>query len=348
VFTDGVIVDVSRLQGVIDADLEANTATVWAGTTIRQLGPELWSRGLALKNQGGIDAQTIGGAVGTATHGSGRRFTSLSGAIHSLEYVRADGSICRVDDESAEFDAFRTAVGTLGVFTKIGLRLSPAYHLQRTHQYWPLEEVVQRWEHETSHRRHFAFYYGAVEGFQVAAPPAGLADACFVQTYDEVTPDVEAEPLRDSSVAPSYQTFAWFDENGMKFHEMEYFVPFADAMPAVLQVREIMRRHGRLNFPLEVRTAHGESGWLSPMHGGERVALSVSALPDSDYMPYFRDVHAALREFDARPHWGKLHDLFDRNDFATTYPRFEDFVGLRRQLDPTGTFLNRHLERLMS
>ena len=53
------------------------------------------------------------------------------------------------------------------------------------------------------------------------------------------------------------------------------------------------------------------------------------------------------REFDARVHWGKLHFL-TRAQLLERYPRAEDFVAIRRTLDPTDTFLNGHLAPLFS
>ena len=59
--------------------------TVEAGITLRELGPELAERGLALENQGDVDAQTIAGAISTATHGTGARFR---------EHLVAGGRAC--------------------------------------------------------------------------------------------------------------------------------------------------------------------------------------------------------------------------------------------------------------
>jgi FAD/FMN-containing dehydrogenase len=70
-------------------------------------------------------------------------------------------------------------------------------------------------------------------------------------------------------------------------------------------------------------------------------------MPGTDYWPYLRAVDALLGEFDARVHWGKLHFLTREQLFAR-YPRAEDFVAIRRELDPDGTFLNPHLEPLFA
>ncbi|PKQ03398.1 MAG: oxidoreductase, partial [Alphaproteobacteria bacterium HGW-Alphaproteobacteria-12] len=76
--SDGTILTLWGLSGVVDHDDTAQTARVKAGTTIQNLGPELFARGLALVNQGDIDRQALAGAVGTGTHGTGGKLGSLS------------------------------------------------------------------------------------------------------------------------------------------------------------------------------------------------------------------------------------------------------------------------------
>jgi len=52
-----------------------------------------------------------------------------------------------------------------------------------------------------------------------------------------------------------------------------------------------------------------------------------------------------LARFDARVHWGKLHFLTPERLHAH-YPRADDFIAIRRELDPQGMFLNDHLRPL--
>ena len=48
-------------------------------------------------------------------------------------------------------------------------------------------------------------------------------------------------------------------------------------------------------------------------------------------------------EFGYRPHWAKR--FFVGSEYLReAYPRFDDFVALRRQLDPHGRFMNEFLE----
>jgi FAD/FMN-containing dehydrogenase len=53
----------------------------------------LLDAGVALKNQGDIDRQAIGGAVGTGTHGAGPTLGSLSAELRAFRLVTAEGQV---------------------------------------------------------------------------------------------------------------------------------------------------------------------------------------------------------------------------------------------------------------
>jgi FAD/FMN-containing dehydrogenase len=46
-------------------------------------------------------------------------------------------------------------------------------------------------------------------------------------------------------------------------------------------------------------------------------------------------------------HWGKLHFLTPER-LHELYPRVDDFIAVRRRLDPAGVFLNPHLRPLFA
>jgi len=52
-----------------------------------------------------------------------------------------------------------------------------------------------------------------------------------------------------------------------------------------------------------------------------------------------------FREFDGRPHWGKVHGRRGA-DLAALHPRWHDWWRVRDLADPHGLFLNAHLRAL--
>ncbi len=347
--TDGLLLDLRQLSGVVDVDPLRKRATAWAGTQIRDFYHPLWDAGLALINQGDIDTQQIAGAVATATHGSGIRYTHLSGVVRRVRLVMASGETREVtEDEPELLRAAQVAVGMLGVMTQLELQVTNAYRLKQQVDLWPWEEVLERWDELVQGHRHFGFFWlpseesGALYNLDGHGHP--MTDKCYVKIYDEAMPDEPDSAVEGRLVDRCYRIYPMvYDPN---FHELEYFVPLERAPDAVQALRELMLRSlPQSVYPMEVRTVGPDDAYLSPNHGTATTAISVSGQPGTDYWDYLRTVDALLSQFDARVHWGKLHFLTPERLHAL-YPEADRFIAIRREFDPAGTFLNPHLREL--
>ena len=121
-----------QLTGVISADRARCTAVVRAGTQLQELGRALYEQDLALPNYGDVATQTIGGAVGTGTHGSGVGQHNLSQLLVGALLVGGRGELQRIDARDIDrLRAAQVALGTLGVFVEMTLRLVPAFDVER-------------------------------------------------------------------------------------------------------------------------------------------------------------------------------------------------------------------------
>ena len=94
---DSVLIDVSKLTGLVAIDIANNKAEFWASTTIDEISNTLKLYGKYLDcSPGVIGIQTIAGASGTGTHGQGLYANALCDAIIGGQMVVGDGSIVRV------------------------------------------------------------------------------------------------------------------------------------------------------------------------------------------------------------------------------------------------------------
>ncbi len=123
--------------------------------------------------------------------------------------------------------------------------------------------------------------------------------------------------------------------------QSEYFVPYRAATAAVRAVREIGDLVAPLLLVSEIRAIAGDDLWLSPCHGGDRVALHFTWQPrQAEVEAVLPVLEERLAPFGARPHWGKLfHAVPD------DYPRLAAFRTLAESLDPQGKFRNPFLRR---
>jgi hypothetical protein len=53
-----------------------------------------------------------------------------------------------------------------------------------------------------------------------------------------------------------------------------------------------------------------------------------------------------MRGYGGRPHWGKLHTQ-TAETLRDVYPRFDDFLRVRDELDPERRFANPYLDRVL-
>src|SRR3954469_4608604 len=117
--TDGTMIDVGALSGVVDADRSSGLVRVRGGTVLAELNERLHELGLAMENLGDIDRQTIAGSISTGTHGTGAGLRNISSQVAGLELVLADGSVRELDADDDLLRAGRVGVGALGAISAV-------------------------------------------------------------------------------------------------------------------------------------------------------------------------------------------------------------------------------------
>lgn len=349
--TKNLLLDLSALSGVLACDSEKLQAQVWGGSTLASLGAPLWQAGMSIANQGDVDAQSIAGAIATGTKGSGINYGSISSQVTSLRVVNGRGEVMDIDASTPELlHAAQVSLGMLGPVLRVGLQLIPTYSLREENIILPMEEVWRQWDFLLREYRHFSFWWmpGArsADLYQLGEVPAGH---CFVKLLREVPHAAPGTPVGEINHRTDQAWRIYPDgTTESKFHELEYMVDANDARDAVQALQQLMlTQFPDAQSPLQVRWQKADHGFLSAQSGRDSTSLSVSGEIGKNYLPFLRAVDSTLAEFQARPHWGKLHFL-SRQRVAQLYPDFSRFVQLRRELDPHNLFLNPHLAALFS
>ena len=133
----------------------------------------------------------------------------------------------------------------------------------------------------------------------------------------------------------------------VRFVESEYAVPRAAVGDVVLALKDWVDRHDEaLPFPVEVRFLAADDVWLSTAYGRDTAYVAVHQYHRMEHARYFAAFEAIVAEHAGRPHWGKLHTL-DAGRLRPLYPRFDDFVRVREELDPDGLFRNAYLDQVL-
>ncbi|CAM5439077.1 D-arabinono-1,4-lactone oxidase [Corynebacterium variabile] len=376
--TDGVLVNLDNLTGLVHVDKDAMEVTFLAGTRLRDIPGLLRPHGLALANQGDVDPQSLAGALSTSTHGTGVGFTGFAGMVRGLRIVTADGVVHDAGPGDPLFECGRVSIGALGVLTQVRMAVVDTFILSAVEKAEPLGPVVENFTalaHEVDHLEYYWF-----PGTSVAHVKRNtrhpLSDRdnvpgsvpCWKSVIDDelVTNAVYGAMCRVMSVAPKTTGFfnrvsagalaqreyadvahdVFVSKRRVRFNEMEYSVPLADAPEVLAEVHRAIDACGiPVGFPIEVRATAADDVPLSTAKGRESCYIAAHRYHRDDYREFFRVLEPILVAAGGRPHWGKHHTL----GFAELSAVHEDLTtvaALRSQVDPDGMFRNPYVDRV--
>ena len=161
IVTDDVLVSLDHLNGLYEHDERSQQATFGAGTKLTEVGERLQSVGLAMPTFGDVATQTVAGAIGSGTHGSGRDLYNLSMVLIGGRLVTADGEVREVSFEQDPdlIRALRVSFGTLGVFSSMRLQLEPIYDLHRQEWCCQIDDCLSRLDEISRENRNFDLYW---------------------------------------------------------------------------------------------------------------------------------------------------------------------------------------------
>lgn len=372
--TDGRLVRIESLQGITSIDRENLQVRVGAGTTLNSLNKLLAAEGLAMANLGDIAYQTVAGAISTSTHGTGVNLTGLAAQIVGMRLVDGHGNLieCDADNNSDVLEMARVSVGALGAITECTIQVVEAFRLQATEVPMKLEDVLNNLDELRSSNDHFEFFWiphtkwaltkrnnRTEEPLNPLPKVKGWIEKTFMENYafgalcrvGRMKPSLipklaTALPSSGSRtyINDSYKIFA--SPRLVRFYEMEHALPAESVAPALREIRDMIEHKGYLlNFPVEVRFTAPDDVPLSTAFGRASGYIAVHVYKGMEFEPFFRDVENILRKYEARPHWGKIHHR-EKEELATLYPRFNEFLSMRDRLDPQRTFANRYTDRV--
>ena len=365
-----LIVGLDEMAGAIHVAADRRTARIPAGWSIRRLTAALWEEGLALANQGDVNPQSIAGAMATGTHGTGVDLGSLSTFARGFRLVGADGEAhwCDAATNADLFQAQRLSLGLFGVATEIEVAVVPAFCLSERIEKRRWAEIRESYDELAQQHRHIEFWFfphsdhvilKTLDPCDPCDPPPSTTDmeeATFRRILDIsarlpfLTPFLQRLMMRTNISGrrrgPAHAIFP--SDRTIRFEEMEYEMPRAVGLEALDEVVGwIRKKRLSVTFPFEYRTVAADDIWMSPMNAGPVAAISMHQYSKMPWRNLFADAEAIFRGAGGRPHWAKRHTL-SRADVASLYPMAGRYTAVRRGADPTGKFLNPHLETLFA
>jgi nucleoside-diphosphate-sugar epimerase len=374
--TDGICVSLERYRRVIAVD--GTRATVQSGITIAELNAALRGYRLVLPVNGFYTAQTVAGAVSTATHGGSLHHGTLADQVEEIRIVRPDGTIAEVGSGHEDFHAVVTSLGLLGIVSTLTLKCVPEFYLRSEARVCVIEQLFAEFD-SIQRQNDFVdvLYHPQTRQVKmllmnrVDAPP----DERPLQPTESVPPSYARKKLvsftfrsllrvlnatRSESMnraivnrvigtlypcggtRRSDEALTFGDLSAVEpfpIDDMEFAVPYDRAVGALQELSDLFERER--NFPR-----------FFPVHlrcsKAEEHWLSPNYRRDVCWFEFWQyPSNAALNaelarffdRFDSRLHWGKLGSMTPHR-LSELYDRWGDFARLRSEWDPGGMFLN--------
>ena len=356
------IVSTDNLNRVINIDGDAMTVLVEGGARYGDLATTIERKGFALANLASLPHISIGGAVATATHGSGVGNGNLATAVTELQLITADGTLATFSRESHpnEFDGMVVNLGALGAIATLKLRIEPTYQIcQQVFCHVPLglalenidallscaysvslfttygeRTIDQVWvKRRTDQGPPITEILGVVPANDKLHPLAGHDTACCTTQQGIVGPWHERLPHFCMDFTPS---------SGDEL-QSEYFIPREHTAAAYRALMVLFAEIQPLLLVSEIRTVRADSLWLSPAYGRDVTTFHFTWRQKSNrVLAVLEKIEALLLPLGAKPHWGKL-SLHKPSGYA----KMPEFLSLRQAFDIGGKFVNPYVERVL-
>ncbi|WP_336250057.1 D-arabinono-1,4-lactone oxidase [Stomatohabitans albus] len=333
--------------------------TMNAGAAIGAIEVALSSYGCALPQVFSPNATaTLGGLIATAGRGEAAIAPPLHAHILAMEIVDGIGHRRWLTHEDALF-ATRCSLGTLGVITRVAMRVQPDTNYGITRVRVPMEAVFADFEAHT--QDHDVVWFDWL-------PHSNQALLTMMDKTDEpVTPGGKAAIRRLArrgmhTLAANFRLPRHLAATGMAslwstneevqaaahaippkdvrgVHHMGAVLPAATWKDAIYALYDVMVSMN-VPAPLPVQitaVAHDTSAWLSPASNGPGVQLTLAAIPGTRPGPWFGAAMDVLLHHGGRPNWDGVHRL-SLEQMHELYPEITSFNAVRTEFDPAGVF----------
>lgn len=366
-----------KLRETLTVDPKAKTLTVSSGYTLGECNKALNAHGLVFLGTPNADTITIGGALAVGAHGGGKTAPPFFSYLLEIWIQDAEGKAHHFKKGEPHFSAANVSLGLLGIIVKAKIQAAVAQnrkHISTTVATYdaaafaainektsgflvsPYQHTMQRSDYEytdepaTSNCQTccMSLLYKILAVPTVAACGEELFVCCprlaQLGTLSQLSPTTVYDKFDTFQVVPSY--WAW---------HFAYGVDAKDAGKCFEQLAKVVdenakQGHYLLGFTSRFLPAADKSVVLALNAGRDTATFEFTwsrKLPGAE--EFIDQLVEVLQQFNGRPHLGKLVREKDVAYAGRVYGAtgggrpWLDFEKVRKELDPTGKFLNKPL-----
>lgn len=375
--TEDVCIVLDRYKNLVN--IEDSLVTIQAGMMVRELNEILAQHNLALPILGGLDEQTVSGAISTGTHGGSIHHSSISGYVHCLRIIRADGSVLQVERSQGIFNATVISLGLLGIFSTITFKCVPAFSLQSESCKLSMDTLLERFEDIQQTNKYVDIKYttildiAQVLSINPAVEVVGKNQKWHPPVKSRIERKLNTFILKLMLSLFHFYKWNWLyrwvvknyegkiyscpagqsdlvfvhveskDYDPFPISNMEIAIPYSQARSAISVLRNYFQTTQKYpTMYLHIRCSAQDELWLSPSY---RQAICWIDFWEYPYTSeFFQEMVELLKPFNFRCHWGK-RIVVEREYLKLQYEKWNDFVQLRQEWDPKEMFSNPVLDK---
>lgn len=353
--------------------LDGPLVTVESGIHVGRLQAFLRDHSLIIPTMGEWQFATLGGTLGTATHGGSAHFGNLATSVRSVRLVTGTGDVVSLTPADADFSHVAVSLGAMGILSTVTLECVPRFSLQLDTDVIPFhayrQDPVAQESRSEFHASVWAPEAGRVIRYAADRAPdparagtreqrfglrnamatlvsrrlglhAGVSNAVFRR---RVVGDGSTF-LSPLAVSPRTAWTRVLVNEARGRLAAELAVPASRAGETLDRLEALVRRFPRaLNNPLGLRMTAGDTFSLSPATGFAPT-FWIDIFYD-DRPAFTAELTELAVAVGARCHWGKTLAL-PPEVLRERYPAWNAFREARARFDPAEIFANPFTGRL--
>ncbi len=374
------LISLKNYNNIINIDKNKMQITAQCGITLEELITKVEELGWCIPCLPDIDTITLGGALSTGTHGTAKNGFLLSGYVIKIRLVKANGDILEIDDSNELFEAFRVSVGLLGVLSTITIQCEPLFNMKLVEEPMKDESWLQNCGEMLKENDFLRILWlpHTGSGYVIRGNKLDQGDNVkikkgpWIHKYRRSV----SKFLYGCTVKYPYLTiwanriiYQFFFRSKIEKSGTLYGASVTKSRGSTLDLaewtialdrfdetfRELKRelnnfKNGAFaHIPMDVRFIKADKSWLSYAYDQDTVTIGCVTrnAETADHYKAFDIIENVFLKHNGRPHWAKRFKAGSR-ELSNLYPKWNDFIQLRREIDPEGKFLNNYLKRIFA
>lgn len=387
-YPDGIVIDMTGLNSIKNLDITAKEITVEPGISWRAIQNYINPHNLSVKVMQSYNDFTIGGSLSVNVHGRDIHHGPLIETIKSINVLLANGSIVTASrtENSDLFAGAIGGYGALGIITEATISLTDNYPIEHAIKQMPIEEYpkffLKTIKNDPKAVFHNANLYPtdfttassvtwyktdkplttqeAIQEPKSFYPFHALGEQLLrrISLLHKLRPSMDAKTsssvvMRNHEMSSTVNTL----EPVLRFPTtsvlQEYFIPIKQLVPFIEQVRFLANLYEINIVNISIRYIPENNESVLSYAATERFSLVfyVNILNTQDGLDDAKDWTQKL--IDAALNLGGSYylpyQLFGtQTQVEKSYPRFNEFLQLKKKYDPDGRFSNCLIQKYMN